>query len=160
MINWIGGAAGIFMNYRFAQPARTHRQHIARRFPEFQVPFTNQVIKDTVTGRIDGRLIRCEANSTCPKIFELNSENEYWAKNMAVLHVDATGNDLQDPPNVRAYLMASLPHQGGAGSTGPGLCQIERNPLVANAVLRALQVAMDEWVTGGKEPPASRLRFQ
>jgi Alpha/beta hydrolase domain len=157
VINWIGGATGIFMNYRFAQPARTHRQHIARRFPEFQIPFTNQVIKDTVTGRTDGRLIRCEANNTCPKIFELNSENEYWAKNMAMLHVDAAGNDLQDPPNVRSYLMASLPHQGGVGSTGPGLCQIERNPLVANSVLRALQVAMDEWVTGGKEPPASRL---
>jgi alpha/beta hydrolase family protein len=157
VINWIGGATGIFMNYRFAQPSRTHRQHIARRFPEFQIPFTNQVIKDTVTGRTDGRLIRCEASNTCPRIFELNSENEYWAKNMAMLHVDAAGNDLQDPPNVRSYLMASLPHQGGVGSTGPGLCQIERNPLVANPVLRALQVAMDEWVTGGKEPPASRL---
>src|SRR5262249_23936013 len=26
VINWIGGATGIYMNYRFAQPFRTHRQ--------------------------------------------------------------------------------------------------------------------------------------
>lgn len=30
VLNWIGGASGIFMNHRFAQPARTHRQHIGR----------------------------------------------------------------------------------------------------------------------------------
>jgi hypothetical protein len=26
VVNWIGGADGIYMNYRFAQPFRTHRQ--------------------------------------------------------------------------------------------------------------------------------------
>ena len=36
MLNWIGGGNGDFLNYRFAQPARTHRQHIARWYPEFQ----------------------------------------------------------------------------------------------------------------------------
>jgi hypothetical protein len=33
MLNYIGGGNGIYMNYRFAQPTRTHRQHIARWFP-------------------------------------------------------------------------------------------------------------------------------
>ena len=46
MLNWIGGADGIFMNYRFAQPGRTQRQHIARWYPEFQFPFANQVLTD------------------------------------------------------------------------------------------------------------------
>jgi hypothetical protein len=53
--------------------------------------------------------------------------------------------------------MASLPHQGGVGATGRGICQQNRNPLVANAVLRALLVALDEWVTRGVEPPSSRI---
>ena len=53
--------------------------------------------------------------------------------------------------------MASLPHQAGVGATGRGICQQNRNPLVANAVLRALLVAMDEWVSTGTEPPASRI---
>jgi hypothetical protein len=33
----------------------------------------------------------------------------------------------------------------------------DRNPLVANAVLRALLVAMDQWVSAGVEPPARRI---
>jgi len=44
ILNWIGGGDGIFMNYRFAQPGRTHRQHIARWYPEYQFPFANQTI--------------------------------------------------------------------------------------------------------------------
>jgi hypothetical protein len=38
MINWLGGGDGIYMNYRFAQPTRTSRQHIARWYPESQFP--------------------------------------------------------------------------------------------------------------------------
>ena len=158
IVNWIGGATGIYMNYRFAQPFRTHRQHIARWFPEFQWPFTNQVLHDPVTAKTDGRLARCSVDNTCPRIFEVNSANEYWAKNMAVSLVDAQGKDLPtEPANVRSYFMASLPHQGGFGAPGRGMCQQNRNPLVANAVLRALLVAMDQWVTAGAEPPPSRL---
>jgi alpha/beta hydrolase family protein len=157
VVNWIGGATGVFMNYRFAEPFRTQRQHIARHFPEFQAPFTNQVMLDSVTGKTDGRLKRCLDSNTCPKIFEVNSENEYWSKDMAQLHVDAAGKDIGEPDNVRAYLMASLPHNGGTPASGIGICQQERNPLVANAVLRALLLDMDAWVTKGTAPPASRL---
>ncbi len=157
MLNWIGGGGGIFMNYRFAQPARTHRQHIARWYPEYQFPFANQVMFDPNTGRTDGRLRRCLESNTCPQIFEVNSENEYWAKAMSVFHLDSTGKDLPDPPNVRYYLISSLPHSPGIGPTGPGICQQNRNPLVANPALRALLVNMDAWVSRGTEPPASRL---
>jgi hypothetical protein len=158
IVNWIGGADGVYMNYRFSQPFRTHRQHINRWFPEFQSPFTNQVRLDSVTHKTDGRLARCSASATCPKIFEVNSANEYWAKDMAVAIVDAAGVDLRDEPaDVRSYFLASLPHQGGVGAGGHGICQQNRNPLVANAVLRALLVAMDRWVSTGSEPPATRV---
>jgi hypothetical protein len=158
IVNWIGGASGIYMNYRFAQPFRTHRQHINRWFPEFRAPFTNQVRLDVPSGKRVGRLEKCSASATCPKIFEVNSANEYWAKDMAVAAVDEAGADLRDEPSeVRSYFIASLPHQGGIGTTGRGICQQNRNPLVANAVLRALLVTMDQWVSIGTEPPASRL---
>jgi len=102
VINWIGGATGIYMNYRFAQPFRTHRQHIGRWFPEFQQPFTNRLLRDPVTGKTDGRLARCSTGNTCRKRFEVNSANDYWAKNMAVSLVDAQGKALPDEPaNVR-----------------------------------------------------------
>lgn len=157
MLNWIGGGSGIFMNYRFAQPGRTQRQHIARWYPEYQFPFANQILLDPNTGKVDGRLRRCLDSNTCPKIFEVNSENEYWSKAMSVFHLDSAGNDLPDPPNVRYYLMSSLPHSPGVGPSGPGICQQNRNPLVANTVLRALLVDMDQWVSNGTPPPASRL---
>jgi hypothetical protein len=88
----------------------------------------------------------------------VNSENEFWSKNMAVGLVDAAGKDrTSEPANVRSYLVSSLPHSGAIGPNGRGICQQPRNPLVANGVLRALLVAMDQWVSAGVEPPASRV---
>lgn len=157
VLNWIGGASGGFFNYRFAQPFRTHRQHIARWFPEREFPFANHRLTDPVTGRTDGRLERCRASGTCPRLMEANSANEYWVKGASLLHTDLEGDDLPDPPEVRFYLFSSLPHAAGIGSSGLGICQQPRNPLVANAGLRALLVALDGWVTTGAEPPASRV---
>jgi alpha/beta hydrolase family protein len=177
-LNWIGGASGGFFNYRFAQPARTHRQHIGRWYPERQFPFANQVTFDPVTGQTDGVLRQCLATRTCPAIFEMNSENEYWSKAGSLLHTDTAGNDLhleqgrsgrpradaegdddhdEQGPKVRYYLLASLPHSIGIPTTGPGICQQERNPLVANKTLRALLVALDEWITRGTNPPQNAV---
>jgi hypothetical protein len=156
--NWIGGSTGIFTNFRFGQGGRTQRQHIARWFPEFQGPFTNQVMLDPITGKTDGRLKRCTESNTCPKIFETNSANEYWSKNMAVGLVDTEGKDLTNQPdNVRNYFIASMFHGGAFAPKGKGICQQVRSPLTPNAVLRALLVDMDQWVSKGTEPPASRV---
>jgi len=72
VLNWKGGGSGIYMNYRFSQPTRTHRQHIARWYPEYQFPFANQRLHDPVTGKTAGRLDACEESDTCPKIIEAN----------------------------------------------------------------------------------------
>ena len=157
VVSWIGGGSGGFFNYRFAQPGRTHRQHIGRWYPERAFPFADATSFDPVTGRTDGRLAVCAATDTCPRIFEVNSENEYWAKAGSLLHTDTTGRDLADPPGVRHFLLSSLPHSAGRGPTGVGMCQLPQNPLVANATLRALLVDLDEWVSHGTEPPASRV---
>jgi hypothetical protein len=156
VFNWIGGGNGLFINYRFAQPVRTHRQHIARWTPEFQFPFANQVITDPVTGKTDGRLARCLATGTCPKIFESNSENEYWAKGGSMLTTDGAGHDLDldQAPNVRTYFLASHPHAPGAAA---GICQQPQNPLIPAQVVRALLVDLDEWVSIGRLPPFDQI---
>ena len=154
ILNWEGGASGIFLNYRFAQAARTHRQHVGRWYPEREFPFANQVLFDPVTGKTDGRLRRCQASNSCPRIFEVNSSNEYWVKGSSLLHTDTLGTDLPDPPNVRFYLLSSLAH---VASEGPGICQQPGNPIVPNATLRALLVALNQWVSEDKAPPASRV---
>ncbi|MCC6365086.1 MAG: hypothetical protein IT165_16355 [Bryobacterales bacterium] len=154
MLNYLGGGSGGFFNYRFAQPGRTHRQHIHRWYPELQFPFANQIIFDPVTGRTDGRLAQCQATATCPKIFEVNSENEYWAKAGSLLHTDSSGFDLREAPNTRIYLLSSIAH---VPATGAGICQQPRNPVIPDPALRALLAALDEWVTLGLPPPKSRL---
>jgi len=156
VLNWLGGGSGIYMNYRFAQPTRTHRQHIARWTPEFQFPFANQRLHDPVTGKTAGRLDACEESDTCPKIIEMNSENEYWAKAGSVLTTDTRGRDLDldELRNVRYYLLASAPHGSG---TAAGICQQLQNPIVGNQVLRALLTDLDEWVSTGREPPKNRV---
>jgi Alpha/beta hydrolase domain len=144
------------MNYRFAQPGRTHRQHIARWTPEIQFPFADLAIFDRVTGKYGGRLDRCRGSHTCPKIFEANSANEYWAKASSVLTTDGQRHDLplDETPNVRYYLFSSFPH--GAG-TAAGICQQPQNPLAPDQLLRALLLDLDNWVSTGREPPRNRV---
>ena len=158
MLNYIGGGDGIYLNYRFAQPGRTHRQHIARWFPEFQFPFADLAIFDPVTRKIDGRLARCEETNTCPNIFEANSENEFWAKGGSMLLTDGQGRDLdlRRTPNVRYYQLSSLQH-GTGNSTTTGICRQLGNPLSSAPVERALLVDLDQWVSEGVPPPANRV---
>jgi hypothetical protein len=157
ILNWEGGASGIYLNYRFAQPFRTHRQRINRWFPEFEFPFTYQNTHDAVTGRSGGWLDRCKASNTCPLIIDANSDNEYWAKNGGLVHTDTTGRDLPDIDGVRIYLIAGRPHGDGVPVSGKGYCQAERNPLVGNQAMRALLVALDAWSSNGTQPPASMV---
>jgi hypothetical protein len=155
VLNWKAGGSGLFMNYRFSQPVRTHRHHIGRWTPEYQFPFADVKVTDSVTGRTDWRLRRCEASRTCPKIFEANSSNEYWAKASSMMQTDSAGRDLDlSAADVRYYLLASLPH---ASANGKGFCAEPRNPLRPNAVLRALLMDLDAWVSADTAPPANRM---
>ena len=160
VLNWKAGGSGIYMNYRFAQPTRTHRQHIARWYPEVQFPFADGTLHDSVTHQTDGRLDACRRSDTCPKIFQANSANEYWAKAGSLLTTDTQGHDLDldRTSNVRYYLFASQPH--GAGPASPlskGICQQFENPIRPDPVLRALLFDLDEWVSTGREPPKNRV---
>ena len=91
LLDFLAGPGGGSFNHRFAQPGRTIRQHRDRLYPEIRFPFTWAVMTDPVTGRTDGRLRRCLASGTCPKIFDVNSANEYWNKSASLLHTDALG---------------------------------------------------------------------
>ena len=148
------GPGGGSFNHRFAQPGRTIRQHRDRLYPEIRFPFTWAVMTDPVTGRTDGRLRRCLACGTCPKIFDVNSANEYWNKSASLLHTDAAGRDLADPPNVRFYLLSSLPHvaSGGQGHLPAGAERAPAESRAPRVARRARRMG-----AGGKRPPASRV---
>jgi hypothetical protein len=154
--NWLGGGSGIGLNVRFAQPARTERNRQNHLYPEAGFPFAYPVLTDPLTGKTAGRLAACTATNTCPKVFEINSANEYWVKAASLLHTDTQGNDLPDPNNVRFYLVSGAQH-GTGNATSRGTCQQFQNPTNAEPLLRALFVALDDWVTQGITPPPSAV---
>jgi hypothetical protein len=154
--NWLGGGSGIGLNVRFAQPARTERNRQNHLYPEGIFPFAYPVTTDPFTGKTGGRIAACSTSHTCPNVFEINSANEYWVKAASLLHTDATGNDLPDPENVRFFLVSGAQH--GAGNvSNRGLCQQFQNPTNAEPMLRALFIALDNWVTKGTAPPRSEV---
>ena len=71
---------------------------------------------------------------------------------------DTEGNALAMPDNVRVFLLASLEHaaQANARSAPVADCTYSSNPLYAGPSLRALLVALDEWISKGTPAPASR----
>jgi hypothetical protein len=156
MLKWTGAGNGVQINYRFAQPDRTERNRQNHLYPEGIFPFAYPVTTDHLSGRRAGRLARCSESGTCPRIFNANSSNEYWVKAGSLLHTDSRGNDLPDPANVRFFLMSGLSHSVG-DVTSHGICQQPLNPTSPFPALRALLVALDDWVTKGAEPPPSHV---
>jgi hypothetical protein len=156
MLKWTGGGSGDQINYRFAQTGRTERNRQNHLYPEGVFPFAYPVLTDHLSGRSGGRGVRCTTSKTCPRIFDANSANEYWVKAGSLLHTDTRGNDLPDPENVRFYLISGLSH-GVGNVTSKGTCQQFLNPTSPFPALRALLVALDEWVIDGKEPPQSQV---
>jgi hypothetical protein len=66
---------------------------------------------------------------------------------------------LPDPENVRFYLISGLSH-GVGNVTSRGQCQQFLNPTSPFPALRALLVALDQWVVDGTEPPHSQVPKQ
>lgn len=152
----IAGVGRIFFNTPFAQPARTGTQHEDHFFPENEFPFSTATVDDPLTGR-KGSLFRGDGSD--PKLIETNTSTEYWQKGASLLHTDPLGQkDLALPANSRVYMIAGTQHGGRAGATtdaGPNVNP--RNPHNPMPAVRALLVALDEWVVSGKEPPPSRV---
>jgi Alpha/beta hydrolase domain len=158
ILNWLGGGSGVAINFRFAQTGRTERNRRDHLYPEANFPFAHPPLTDPFTGKTAGRSVRCTASGTCPKVFEVNSANEYWVKAGSLLHTDPQGNDLPDPENVRFYLLSGVEHTGsGAAPNTTGICQQFLNTTDPNPALRALFIALDQWVTEDVKPPKSEV---
>jgi hypothetical protein len=159
ILNWLGGGNGVNMNFRFGQTGRTERNRQNHRYPEAPFPFAYPNLTDPFTGETAGRIVRCAASNTCPKALQANSANEYWVKTSSLLHSYPDGRDLpRDPENVRFYLFSGVEHTGaGSPPNSPGMCQQNRNTTDPNPVLRALFIALDQWVTKGVTPPKSEV---
>lgn len=158
MIPHIPGARRTDVNARWAQPGRNPSDHTDRLYPADQFPFTYADTTDPLSGTTDGLLRRCTERRNCPRIMQTDSEFEYWGARGSLTVTDAAGRHVALPAQVRAYMFAGHPHYAAANAwaqQGP-LCAMPLNPLQAGAPMRALMVAMEEWIRAGTEPPASR----
>jgi hypothetical protein len=152
----VAGAGKVFANHSFGMPGRTATQHEDRLYPENWFPFSMATVTDPISGKTGAIL---GGAATDPKIIETNSATEYWQKGASLVHSDPGARaDLPLPPNARAYLIAGTQHRGRPGADPrPGPCVNPRNPHSATPALRALFIALEEWVARGVEPPASRV---
>ncbi len=150
----VAGAGKVFANHRFGMPGRTATQHEDRLYPENWFPFSMASTTDPISGRKAGLL---GARASEPKVIETNSSTEYWQKGASLIHTDlGTGGGLFRPGDTRVYLIAGTQHGGRPGvDPRPGPCVNPRNWHSATPALRALFVALEEWVTKGREPPPS-----
>jgi hypothetical protein len=156
MLIYVAGAGKVFGNHRFGQPWRTVSQHVAHSFPEVWFPFAHAPQRDPYSGETRG-LLRGDASD--PLVIEANTASEYLHKGASLLHTDPAGTgDAAIPPGVRLYLIAGTEHGGHPGARAQaGACAQPSNPHDPSPALRALLVALDAWVSEGREPPPSRV---
>jgi hypothetical protein len=152
----IAGVGRLFFNRPFSQPARTNTQHEDHGFPESWFPFSTATLEDPFTGN-KGSLLR--GDDSDPKLIETNTSTEYWQKGASLLTTDPLGaGDVTLPDNSRVYMIAGTQHGGRAGATtDPGPNVNPRNPHNPMPAVRALLVALDDWVVKGTAPPRSRV---
>lgn len=155
----IAGGRRIAVNYRFGQPGRNARHPQDPAWQADLFPFTYQTLDDPLSGRRDGLMLRCRLSTSCPRVIQTDSEHEWWASRASLLGTDLAGNHLDLPPDVRAYMIAGSPHFAAPGDrmkSAPTMA-LPVNPMHAGSPMRALLTAMQQWITTGVEPPASRV---
>jgi hypothetical protein len=150
------------VNYRFATPGSSASLYMPGSEGVLWWGRARNVVRG---GRPVSMLDRCTAGDTCPKIFETFGGAELWNQRMAAGMVSLDlQHDIPLPDNVRRYYFPGTQHGGGPGgfrlsSQDPreatSGCTLPLNPNPQSDQMRALAVALVEWVGSGKEPPAS-----
>src|SRR5579863_7957352 len=110
-----------------------------------------------------GLLDRCRASGTCPKIVETFGSFEFWGLRASANLVGTNADhDIPLPANVRRYYFPGVTHGGGRGGfsatppAAPANCELPANPNPSSDTMRALTVALMDWVTKNTPPPPSQ----
>jgi hypothetical protein len=156
----VAGAHKLFLNYRFAQPNPFSQQHRERYVPDVNFPRQYAVRVNPFTRIPEGILMKPLWD---PKIIHTDTSNEYWQFRASLTGAsEGASMDFNESHKVRRYLLSSLQHggfKGDAPTRGIANRQCEQlsNPVHAGPLLRALVVALDEWVRTNKAPPKMRV---
>ncbi|MDB4887641.1 MAG: hypothetical protein JWN79_3079 [Gemmatimonadetes bacterium] len=156
-----GAGRGSF-NHRFAQPSRDAQPYSTFFYPTDLFPFTSLTERDPVTGARGGLRTAVPPGAHPPKVFYVDGGYEYWGRAASLTHTTVDGSaDVGFLPSERRYVMSSAQHSSPAGWPLPPAARIEEgpayrgDPMDQRLALRALLVALTEWVTSGTTPPPS-----
>ena len=151
-----GGKKGFF-NGLFAKPAVIPGGQEGHRDPNL-FPFAYPILTDPLSGKTDGILMRCLETDTCPKIIHIDTETETVEGFGWMLTTGPDGQPIaHQPENLRLYEIAGADHGRGGWRRGQPFCGPKlASPVPVMPFVRALMIAMGEWVARGIEPPASR----
>ncbi|SFB89062.1 alpha/beta hydrolase domain-containing protein [Spirosoma endophyticum] len=148
------GPRRITLNIRFGRPGGGGMQHEDHRFPGTDAPFTWDTTTDPISGITGGMLETCGQTNTCPKIMQTLTSTEYRQSRASLTTTDSYGKkDLIIPDNVRIYLFAGTQHSPFSAVDPVTGFTTDHNPVQYG--LRALLIALEQWVMAGKQPPAS-----
>jgi hypothetical protein len=150
-----GGDGKTFANHSFGEPNRTTAQHVDHLYPEAWFPFSAATSTDPFSGKTGSLL---HGDGTDPLLIQSNTSAEYWEKGASLLTIDGFGKtDLATPETTRAYLIAGTQHAGALSSAPRGPNANAVNWQSQLPALRAMIVAMEDWVVRGVAPPSSRV---
>lgn len=140
------GAGGGSFNHRFASPGQAGNSVLSILRPVDLPPFTDA-----------GLLANARAADVVPRIFYTFSSTEYWARAGSLTHTTEDGTaDAPLAQTSRLYFLAGTPHAGGPLPPTAQQTVHALNFAEQRWVMRALLVDLDQWVSSGTEPPASR----
>jgi hypothetical protein len=153
----VAGAGRGSFNIRFGQPSRDGHPFMNLFYPTDIFPFTDVEETDPDTGITDGLLVKAEQAHVTPKIFYTDSAYEYWGRSASLIHTTPDGKkDAVIPPNTRIYFFAGGQHGPAAFPPVRTVTKNLPNPNPYTWSMRALLVAMDQWVANNMEPPPSQ----
>jgi Alpha/beta hydrolase domain len=152
----VAGSRRTCINWQFAQAGRYSRQHEDHSYGDDQFPFSYPTLTDPISGRTGGILQRARDDGVCPKVLHLDTESDFWQARSSLVATDPSGADTAMPEEARIYTASGVPHAPFRPLTKP-VMQLPGNPLGYGAFMRALLVALFEWVEHGTAPPDSRF---
>jgi hypothetical protein len=139
------GAGGGSFNHRFAMPGQAGNSVLSILRPVDLPPFTD-----------DGLLAKAQAAKVVPKIVYTFSSTEYWARAGSLTHTADGMVDVPPAATSRLYFIAGTPHASGPLALGRGgQYRQHLNFAQQRWPLRALLVALDDWVRAETAPPPS-----
>jgi len=152
---YTAGVGKSLANMPFGTPFRSNTRFQDHQSKEFRPPYAYSGMRQTE----DGKAVALTDLADAPLIMDINTSSEYRNKGASLLHTNASGTrDRAQQDTVRRYALAGVQHNARPGMTPKkGKCSYLQNPNNPAPVIRALLVAMTEWIETGRPPPGDTV---